>query len=231
MKKVILMLTVLLSAVATTAFGQLPVGHFAVTPRAGLSIANLTNNELYTAAGALNSKNKSGFVAGADVEYQLLKPLSLSLGAYFTQQGASYDDYEVKAQDPKYDYEGVHGQSVDLQYINVPLLANLYVGRGLALKAGVQAGFALSAKEKSETTLFNRDELGRYEYAETKEVNQDLSCRNVSFSIPVGISYEWMGIMLDARYNIGLTNIYSKKVEYESKNKWLTFTLGYKFAL
>ena len=220
MKKVIWMLTVLLSAVATTAFGQLPVGHFAVTPRAGLSIANLTNNELYTAAGALNSKNKSGFVAGADVEYQLLKPLSLSLGAYFTQQGASYDDYE-----------GVHGQSVDLQYINVPLLANLYVGRGLALKAGVQAGFALSAKEKSETTLFNRDELGRYEYAETKEVNQDLSCRNVSFSIPVGISYEWMGIMLDARYNIGLTNIYSKKVEYESKNKWFTFTLGYKFEL
>jgi len=38
--------------------------------------------------------------------------------------------------------------------------------------------------------------------------------------------------VLDARYNIGLSNVYKKDyVDYNSKNSFFTVTFGYKFTL
>ncbi len=105
------------------------------------------------------------------------------------------------------DLDEEDGGSVDYKwkpaYLNIPILANFYVANGLALKAGVQPGFMV-AKDKAE------------------EVN------TFDLSIPVGVSYEYMNICLDARYNIGCT-----KVDKEVKgcNSVFQITLGYKFKL
>ena len=92
-------------------------------------------------------------------------------------------------------------------YLNIPILANFYVANGLALKAGVQPGFMV-AKDDAEDDAEN--------------VN------TFDFSVPVGISYEYMNICLDARYNIGCT-----KVDKDVKgcNSVFQVTLGYKFKL
>lgn len=56
-------------------------------------------------------------------------------------------------------------------------------------------------------------------------------CRHtVDLSIPVGASYEYMNVILDARYNFGLTNIY-KIDAMKSKNRFFTITVGYRFNL
>ena len=47
-------------------------------------------------------------------------------------------------------------------------------------------------------------------------------------SIPVGLSYEYKNVCLDARYNYGLTNF---EKGYNQKNSVFQITLGYKFGL
>lgn len=89
-------------------------------------------------------------------------------------------------------------------YLNIPILANFYVANGLALKAGVQPGF-----------MVGKDDAG--DAAETFD-----------FSVPVGISYEYMNICLDARYNIGCTKVFKAG---DGNNSVFQLTLGYKFKL
>src|SRR3712207_9280389 len=87
-------------------------------------------------------------------------------------------------------------------YINVPIMANVYVVNGLAVKLGVQPGFAVD--------------------------KADSDINTVDFSIPVGASYEYKNIVLDARYNWGVTKLYDGG---KSKNSVFQVTLGYKFDL
>ena len=59
----------------------------------------------------------------------------------------------------------------------------------------------------------------------------------MAFSIPVGISYEYEDFVIDARYNIGLTDVYKKDNVITNlalkgtKNSVIQLTLGYKFDL
>jgi hypothetical protein len=46
-------------------------------------------------------------------------------------------------------------------------------------------------------------------------------------SVPVGLSYEYNRVVLDARYNIGITDLF--KGEGKMRNNVIQLTLGYKF--
>ena len=107
------------------------------------------------------------------------------------------------------------GNGVDETYkfdlLNIPLTADFYVAKGLALKTGVQFGFLLSAK---------------VEDADVKD-----SCKKFNFSIPVGISYEISDFVLDFRYNIGLKNMNKADDGNKLRSDLVQFTVGYKFGL
>ena len=47
-------------------------------------------------------------------------------------------------------------------------------------------------------------------------------------AIPLGISYEYGHVVMDARYNFPLTKA---EKEIGSKNKCFTFSVGYKFEI
>lgn len=98
--------------------------------------------------------------------------------------------------------------------MNVPVLVNYYLVKGLAIKTGVQVGFHVFCKEH----------IDGYYIAVEHEKNK------VAFSIPIGISYEWRKIVLDARYTLGFTDMISNPGE-SSKNRAFSVTLGYKFTL
>lgn len=56
--------------------------------------------------------------------------------------------------------------------------------------------------------------------------------KKFDLSIPMGLSYEFRNIVLDARYNFGLTKMFDMdKVDLNSKNLAFQLTLGYKFTL
>lgn len=190
MKKMILMAVVLLSSVG--AFAQHEVGSLSLKPQVGVTGATMTEFD--------NTKMKVGFVAGAELEYQITDIVSLSAGAMYAQEGVKFDDgfkldflgKEFKKKDTK----------LDLGYINVPVMANVYVVPGLAVKLGVQPAFLVGKNDYNNKTF--------------------------DFSIPVGVSYEFANVFIDGRYNWGVTKAWENG---KPKNSVFQVTLGYKFGL
>ncbi len=119
MKNIFLATALLLSSVAT--FAQHEVGSITIQPKVGVNIANITKNE--------GHDQRFGIAGGAEFEYQATDIFSVSAGALYSMQGAKNDN-----------------TTVQFDYINVPILANVYVAKGLAIKAGVQPGFNIRHK-------------------------------------------------------------------------------------
>lgn len=191
MKKLFLMAVMALATVSS--FAQHRVGTVTIQPKVGLSLANVTKGDGDIRVGA---------VAGAEFEYQVSDIFSLSAGALYSMQGC------------KGEVEG-YDATVKLDYLNVPILANVYVAKGLAVKLGIQPGFNVTSKASVEK-------------GGTKVTTELDDVESVDFSIPVGLSYEINNFVIDARYNLGVSKIMDGS---DSKNSVFQFTLGYKFAL
>ena len=199
MKKIMLMAVVLLSSVAASA--QHAVGSFTLQPKVGMNVANLTEFD--------NADSRIGLAAGAELEYQVSDIFSLSGGAIYSMQGSKYDRSFLNQ---------TIRTTTKLDYINVPIMANVYVVKGLAVKLGIQPGFNVNSKQtfSGKTVVGDIDEKA------------ELDAKSVDFSIPVGLSYEYNNVVLDARYNWGLTKVFEGS---DAKNSVFQITLGYKFDL
>ncbi len=191
MKKLLVMAAVMLASVG--AYAQHAVGSFTLQPKVGMNIANLTDAD--------DADARIGFVGGLETEYQATDIFSLSAGVLYSMQGCKYDNDKVKT-------------TSKLDYINIPIMANVYVAKGLAVKLGVQPAFNVNSEVKVSG--------GKY------STSADVDAKSFDFSIPVGISYENSNVVLDARYNWGLTKVADGS---DSKNSVFQITLGYKFDL
>jgi hypothetical protein len=129
-------------------------------------------------------------------------------------------------------------------YLNLPLMANVYIPaiKGLAFKAGVQVGILASDKMTADGTIamINTNYASStFEYVDGAKLNQISSystsitdvCKSVDFGIPLGLSYEYKNVILDARYFFGLTKIDKTDDPDSARNQYLSITLGYKFNL
>ena len=149
MKKI--MTSLALALIATAALAQQKQGSFSFVPRVGVTIANLTDNDLtLERGGTIKSKSKPGFAVGADAFYQLTDQVALSAGVVYTSLGSKYHDFdELRAEpaetDEEIKYTAYTDYSTTTTYIAVPIMAHVYVAQGLALKAGVQVGMLTSA--------------------------------------------------------------------------------------
>lgn len=174
-------------------------GIFSFIPRVGVDFSKLSSHEVYADVSGLDKTYKAqfkpGFVVGANVEYMALDNLGIELGFQYARQGT---DSEWESDE------------VGLDYINVPLIANIYLVNNLALRVGVQPGF-----------LVGHDADISY---------GDDAFKKVDFSIPVGLSYEYENFILGVRYNIGLTRVFKFDMLKE-KNQVFMVDLGYRIAL
>lgn len=233
-------ISVLLLALASSAvaMAQHPAqGTISLIPRVGVSMASLAGEKIYIDASnmPMSSRYKTGFMGGIDLDYQMLDNLSISLGAYYAQQGCNYRNNSVETKGPGNTVNGTgySDWSTNLDYLNVPLMLNVYVAPGVAVKAGLQVGFALSGKTKYTTTDYTKTPEGEYKSEKPRDVDIDLdkTLNKVNFSIPVGFSYEFSNVILDARYNIGLTSFQNIDGFESSKNRVFTISAGYRFDL
>jgi hypothetical protein len=193
MKKFMLIATLMVASLCASAQGVF------IKPMAGGTVTTMTGDV------EDDLKMKVGFTAGAELGYQFNNFFALTAGALYTQQGGKVSREGT---------ENANGEKYNrsLDYLNVPILANVYIIPGLALKAGAQFGFLMRAKKEDEDVkdLFN----------------------NTDFSIPVGLSYEMEEAVIDLRYNIGLSNIAQKGianiVDNKIRNSVIMLTIGYK---
>lgn len=179
-----------------SSFAQSPVGSVTFIPRVGLTIANVTNSQ---------SDPRIGVILGADAQYQASKVIALSGGLYYSQEGCKESDDGVTA-------------TLANNYLNIPLLVNAYVAPGLALKAGIQPAFLLTADFKAS----DGNNSGSVDIKDAYET--------FDISIPLGFSYEFSKFVADFRYNLGLTNLLKDVgTQDNGKNSVFQFTLGYRF--
>ncbi len=226
-------LTVLMvSACTIVAHAQYQAGDTFVYPRIGFSIANLTNNNIYYSLDnqRVESKAKAGLAVGVEVERFVSNPLSLSFGLMYANQGCKFPDFGIDDKENK-TFWNVEGQKTTLHYLQLPVLANLYVADGLALKAGVAFGYLLKANQYGTENEGVIEDDGLYTIKTSNDLSGNMNdfYRKFDFSIPIGVSYEYMGIVLDLRYHLGLTRV--TKIVDNCKTSALTFTLGYQFEL
>jgi hypothetical protein len=241
MKRIaILSVALMLSMMAATA--QNKVGEFSIKPLAGINVSDISADD------EVNYKAKVGFTGGVEAEYGFTPWLGVSLGAMFSQQGAKYNatigEYGVDENGQKVvamlDIKG----KLKADYVNMPLLANFYVWKGLAIKTGLQVGFLVNDKMNVDAAMagVTAPDTDKITYVDLSKPSTDNFfssfsvegsdiCKSVVFGIPVGLSYEYKNITLDARYYFGLTRMDDAKEDPAARNRCLSITLGYKFKL
>ena len=212
--------------------------HVSVIPHAGVTIAKM-NGAALTAA----EKWKTGYTVGASVEFPLSQKFSLLTGADFSLIGTGFEKQKEK-------YASAD-EKLDVTYLSVPLQIKTYFSgvKGLAAHIGVQAGILLSAKDKMtihsiRTMNLGNDVSSMYlweSYKEKKSEDVSSKFRNVVIGIPLGVSYEWRHITLDASYCFELRQAISLKTDNPggwgfnnsptARNYAIYITAGYKFTL
>lgn len=245
MKKLLLSMALLMACTFTMA--QRSVGTWSLIPKVGVNLANISNfDDINTGLSPdskhhvveQKSKYREGFIGGLDVQYQAVDQVAFSAGVFYSVQGMRFPPSET------IDKAKVHYTSEDVQwkydFLTLPLMAHLAVLPGLSFNAGVQMGYLLSAKGRATLSQFTvdkegkahyqTDEKGHLLYAYTEKYDNLSLTKRFDVSIPVGFSLEYSHVVLDARYNFGLTKM-NKHPQESMKNKVFTFTVGYVFDL
>ncbi len=113
--------------------------------------------------------------------------------------------------------------SIELNYIDVPILVQYAISNRFSFAAGPQISFLSSAKQVS---------VGKLSTGENIEVKENLkkTMNGYNFQIPLQLSYSLSkmrngkGLDIKVRYNIGFQDIFSKNDYYSSKTSiWQIF--------
>jgi opacity protein-like surface antigen len=200
MKKILMMAVMAVACLTASAQNaRHGAGNITIQPMIGIAAGTLSGT--YSDFEFSSKDPRAGLTIGAEAEYYTSTDwLSLSAGLMYTQQG-----WESK-------YEG-KTSTQKLDYINIPVVVNFYVAKGLALKIGLQPGFLVNAKAES------TDNKSSYE--------------SFNLSMPIGISYEFKnGITLDLRGTPALTAANkNSNSDFKLRSDCSTLTIGYKFSL
>lgn len=166
MKKIIIGLFLLIPAVKFTIAQHADFGI-----KAGYNAANFTNS-----AGS-SYKMKDGFNAGLLAHIHLNKNWAIQPELVYSAQGTKYN---------------TGNSSYTLDYINIPVLAQLMFGEGFRLETGPQLGFLAHAQSNT----------GNVSVKATDSFN------STDFSWAFGLGYITpVKLGFDVRYNLGISDI------------------------
>lgn len=198
MKKLIVTLAALV--VATGAFAQLKFGVKAGGNLA--TISGMTSEDGGMDWGDLakvtpSQSMKLGFNVGAFAEYMVMPMLGVQVELNYSAQGVNT---KVESSSSVFGAASTTDTTWSAGYINIPILAKAHFAN-IAVYAGPQLGFATGFNSASEVTT--SDKKTEYE----PEAVEDYSSFDLSFAL--GAQYKLTAnIGIDARYNIGLTNVF-----------------------
>jgi hypothetical protein len=163
--------------------------------KAGINWSKLTDDDYYD-----HYSTRQGFNVGFEAQIPTSNPCVYSIGLMYSQQGSHAEGFGVYKMD----------------YINLPLLLNVYLWKGLAIKGGFQPGIFVYGKKKGNRLTEH------WSYDENESITPEF---RLEFSIPVGISYEFSRFQVDARYNFGLNDA----LREGARHRVIQLSLGYIF--
>jgi hypothetical protein len=145
--------------------------------KAGYNLANLT---VSGAPSGVSVSSKSDFTAGILASIPLFSSCSLQPEVLYSGQGASASE---------------SGSTLKLNYgyLNVPVLFKYQHASGLFAETGPQVGFLLSAKETAD--------------GQSSDAKSNTQSTDFSWAFGIGYKLPVINLGIDARYNLGLTNL------------------------
>lgn len=221
MKKLMMIAAMMVAAVSANA--QFEPGTFSIQPKAGFSIAWLTNmpNIPITTTTTIDKTPTVGALLGAEAEYQLTDMVSLAAGLNYSLQGSGWENYKESGVELK-------DAQIELGYVAIPVVANFYLFKGFAIKAGIQPAFLTNANMKY--TIEKSSSAGNISVNCDESIKDD--CKKFDLSVPMGISYQFqVPVVIDLRYNLGVSKVFKGDADKNPKNNVISLTVGYKFAL
>ena len=225
MKKIMMIAAMMVATVSANA--QFEPGTFSLQPKLGGTVSWLSNMpKVRTDHTDLDKSPVAGFTIGGEAEYQIAKAFSLAAGVNYSMQGSGWADYEEKIGDVKYELKD---SKIELGYINIPIVANIYLFKGFAIKSGVQFGFLTSANEKLNFKISDGNSSSNTDVDESIKDQ----CEKFDISIPIGVSYQvpTVPVVIDGRFNLGLKKVNKHELDKNYKNMVVQVTVGYKFKL
>jgi hypothetical protein len=159
--------------------------------KAGANLANVTDDD--------GAKMKFGINGGVQASIGLGTMFSFAPELVYSSQGAKYDG----------------DMSINLNYINLPLLLQYNNPSGFFAHTGPQVGLLMSAKAK----------VG----SESGDIKDQLNSTDFSWAIGAGFATQ-SGFGFNARYNIGLSKLAKEDGAGSSKNSVIQFGLFYNFG-
>lgn len=177
----------------------------ALTPsfgiKGGVNFASITGDDFDS------PDSRTSFHVGLLAEFPLTEMFSLQAEALYSGQGFESDvDGEIFGGEGKVEYQ--------LDYINVPVLAKVYILDGLSIEAGPQFGFKVN------------EEIDANANADDGDLNLD-EAEDFDFGVAAGVTFETpMGLFATGRYTQGFTDIVNNR---DVKNSVFQIGVGYKF--
>ena len=204
MKKLFLLVAMMAMTVAAKA--QHEEGDFTIQPRVGVTFATMTGDD--------DAKMKTNLTYGLEFERFFTDEFSVAAGIMFSNLGFKTSVFTINNVENKVTLNNYYGL--------IPITLNYYVVEGLAIKAGVQPSFRMKTQMKEGDTKLDLDNALDIYFGNEASINR------FDLAIPVGLSYEFRRITVDARYNLGLIKVF-KGTKDNYYNRYISLTLGYKF--
>lgn len=236
MKKLVIMMLALL-AISQNSTAQTFGGETKIFPMVGLTLSKMNNDIILTdlgngEAGEIKPKYKFGITAGAEVRHRFNNnDFGFSLGLLYSMYGTKYSDHTYIYEQ---NYSKITNSKQTLHYLTIPIMAIYYFGNsGFSIKAGVQAGYLLSAKGSND---FENGTIENGQYIPDAEKSGEASnsstdiFKRFDIGIPIGVTYEYKNISIDLRYLFGLKNLY-KYYDERIRNRSFSLTIGYGFTI
>jgi len=209
---------------------------WSLTPMAGMTVSTLVGDDATDVSASL------AWTAGAEASWRMSRLASLDFGAHYVRNRVKSSergcyDTPISAGTPIV----IDHVRMANEYISIPVMVGLHPLPGLTLKAGLQASLLLSAHtnyhitgsvvDYTKVSSWRSDEvatLPRIDIDKDGCQGVKSQMRDYSFEIPVGVSYEWRNVVLDARYHFGLGHVNHGG---SSVRRYLQLSLGYRLPL
>lgn len=166
--------------------------------KGGVNFATITGDDIDS------PDSRTSFHVGALVEFPISDMFSIQAEALYSGKGFDFD------------FEGSDGDKAELQldYIDVPVLAKIYLTEGLSIELGPQFSFLVN-----EEFDFNPN-------SDDGDIDMD-DAESFDFGVAGGLTFVTnMGLFASGRYTYGLTDVYK---DTDIRHSVFQISLGYKF--
>ena len=159
--------------------------------KGGLNLATVSDSE-----NEDDVRSRLGYHAGLFFNIPVTPQIAIQPEAVYSNQGT------------KYDLGTGNDLNLSLNYINIPVMVQAMVGSGFYAQVGPQLGILTSVSDK----------VGDIELNAVSK--NDFKTTDISLGVGLGFKGR-SGLGLDARYNLGLTNINNSTRSANIKNNVL----------